>query len=468
MRHSVLRVLFVIASIGGPVTAAFAAAANDQASRAAAPPKVEVRPVVKDEQIRDRLDKILAATGWFKEVKVDVDEGVVFLQGRTSTKEHHAWAGDLAKQTEDVVAVVNQIQVERPPAFDVKPAIEQVEELLKSAVRASPIAVLALVVLLLSWFATKLTVRLSASFLERRLRNGLLVEVGSRTLAIPVFVCGLYLVLQISGLTGVAVTVAGGTGLAGLIVGIAFHDILENFLASILISVQHPFLVGDLIQVDNKMGFVQRVTTRGTVLMAYDGTYIQIPNSTMYKSTIHNFTANPKMRQEFVVAIGLTDPVDMAQNAAVKVLREHPAILQEPEPMVLVDEITGGGVNLRVYFWVDARQYSDLKVRSSAIRLVKTALQDAHMLSPDGIQRMVIPQAISVQVSERGNGSARGDAAPTAAVPKRTSPGSTAIATTAEGDLGSDLADLQEQAAAAPLPETGTDLLSATHDSVTP
>jgi small-conductance mechanosensitive channel len=438
------------------------------------PAKVDVAPHVKDDQIKERLTRILQATHWFEGPRVEVDEGVVFLQGNSTSEESKQWAGALAGKTEDVVAVVNQIEVVKRPAF------KQIEELSEAAIRFSPFAVLAAGVLVLTWFASKLTIRASAKVLQRRLRNNLLVEVGSRTLAIPVFLCGVYIVLQICGLTKIALTVAGGTGLAGLVIGIAFRDILENFLASILISIQHPFLAGDLIQVEDKIGFVQRVTTRGTVLIAYDGTYIQVPNATIYKSTIHNFTANPKMRQEFVVGIGLMDPVDVAQEVAAKVLREHPAILQDPEPIVLVDAIVGGNVNLKVYFWVDARLYSDLKVRSSAIRLVKAALQEAKMLSPDGIQSVAFPKGVAVQLvaaaaqgrSEASLPTPFDKAAPTArreaaqppqAPAARRANKSTPVATAAEGGLESDVEDLHAQAAEAPLPNQGEDLLVASN-----
>jgi small conductance mechanosensitive channel len=424
------------------------------------PEKVDVNPVARDDQIKSRLTKILAATRWFDELQIDVEDGVVFLKGDSSSEESKQWAGSLAGKTEDVVAVVNQIAVVK------RPVVAQIEELGEGALRFSPLAVLAAVVLALTWFASTFAIRVTANLLQRRMCNNLLVEVGSRTLAIPVFLGGVYIALHICGLTKIALTLAGGTGLAGLVIGIAFRDILENFLASILISIQHPFLAGDLIQVEDKIGFVQRVTTRGTVLMAYDGTYIQVPNSTIYKSTIHNFTANPKMRQDFVVGIGLMDPVDLAQEIAAKVLREHPAILKDPEPIVLVDAIAGGSVNLKVYFWVDARLYSDLKVRSSAIRLVKTALQDAKMLSPDGIQSLSFPKGLAVQIVEATTPAAqRGSTESHAPSPPRANQ-STSVATTAEGGLTSeDMEKLHVQADAARLPNQGEDLLVSSADA---
>ncbi len=435
-------------------------ATKPDANPPAAPEKVDVEPVAQDEQIGRRLLRIMKATTWFDDPTVRVDQGVVILGGHTDNKDHKAWAGELASKTEDVVAVVNHIQLDEAPLFDMRPAVTEIESLLKGGIRLSPLFGVAAIVLLLSWFAAKLTQRLTLRVLERRLGNALLAEVGSKAVAIPVFLLGLYLVLELSGLARVALTVAGGTGLAGLVLGIAFRDILENFLAGILISVQHPFRVGDLIRVEDKQGFVQRVTTRGTILIAYDGTYIQVPNSTIYKTTIHNFTANPKMRQEFVVNLGLLDPIETAQDLAAKVLREHSAILKDPEPVVLVDELTGGSINLKAYFWVDATEYSDLKVRSSAIRLVKDALQKAKMLSPDGIQQIAFPKGLAIRRDE-----ADGDHKP---AEQATADGRCTTATCppqdaaarAEGDLGSEAAQLRAQAKAAPLPEQGANLIA--------
>src|SRR5690606_3279323 len=122
--------------------------------------------------------------------------------------------------------------------------------------------------------------------------------------AAPVLLIGIYLVLRITGLTKIAATVVGGTGLIGLILGFAFRDIVENFLASVLISIQRPFRLGETIQVLNFTGVVQAVTTRGTVLMTLEGNHVQIPNTTIYKEAIVNLSANPNIRMDFMVGIG--------------------------------------------------------------------------------------------------------------------------------------------------------------------
>ena len=77
-----------------------------------APEKVEVTPSARHDEISQRLESIRKATGWFSGQAVRVEEGVVFLEGRTDSEQNQKWAGDLARNTQDVAAVVNRIEVE--------------------------------------------------------------------------------------------------------------------------------------------------------------------------------------------------------------------------------------------------------------------------------------------------------------------------------------------------------------------
>jgi DNA uptake protein ComE-like DNA-binding protein len=95
-------------------------------------------------------------------------------------------------------------------------------------------------------------------------------------------------------------------------------------------------------------------------------TEVQVSNSTVYKSVIRNFTTSPSRREDFSVGIGYDAPISHAQAVAQRVLRDHPAVLGDPEPWVLVDSLGSATVNLRIYFWLDGSQHSWLKVRSSA------------------------------------------------------------------------------------------------------
>ena len=357
--------------------------------------KVDVQPIARDSEITARLQSILVATEWFESPQVEVREGVVFLAGNTSTELHKAWAGDLARRTQDVAAVVNKIQIQRSSLWDLEPAKREIEALWRNFILALPNVLLSLVVMAVAWSVGRLVTRISRAVTAKQLSAPLLREVLSRMFGVLVFLLGVYLVLRISGLTRLAVTVLGGTGLVGLIIGIAFRDITENFLASIFLSMQRPFQSGDLIEINDVLGYVQRLTTRTTILMTLDGNHVQIPNSTVYKSPIRNFTSNPNRRETFTIGIGYDDAIPKAQEIALAVLQDHPAILKSPEPWVLVDSLGSSTVVLKIYFWLNGTEHSWLKVRSSAIRLIKRAFQDSGISMPDDAREVVFPPGSS-------------------------------------------------------------------------
>ena len=405
------------------------------------PGKVEVQPVAKDNEIRQRIADILKATSWFGEPRVTVQEGIVFLKGTTENDESKQWAGNLAKNTEGVVAVVNQIEVAPTTVWDFDPTFQVLNDLARGFVRLLPLIVVAMVVIAISWVFARLTVHVLRRGLLARSLSRLLREVLARAGGMLVMLAGLYLVLRIAGLTQLALTVVGGTGLIGLVLGIAFRDITENFLASLFLSLQQPFREGDLVEVASVTGYVQRLTSRTTVLMTLDGNQVQVPNSTVFKSTIRNFTSNPNRRDDFIVGIGYDDSIPFAQEIALKVLAEHPAVLNEPEPLVLVENLGPSTVNLRVYFWLDGGRHSWLKVKSSVIRLVKRAFQDSGISMPDEAREVTFPHGVPVRMIE-GEGAVE-QAEP--ALAKATAKPET-VATKGEAGLQSEAEEIKEQA----------------------
>jgi small-conductance mechanosensitive channel len=303
-------------------------------------------------------------------------------------------------------------------------------------------------------------VALTASYLlrtilRRRVASHLLREVTARAIGLLIFLLGLYFVLRIAGLTRLAVTVVGGTGLLGLILGIAFRDITENFLASLFLSLQRPFREGDLVEVAGMTGYVERLTSRTTVLIALDGNQVQIPNSTIFKSAIRNYTSNPNRREDFTIGIGYNDVISHAQEIALKVLDEHPAVLSDPEPLVLVDNLGAATVNLRIYFWLDGGSHSWMKVRSSVIRLVKRALQDAEISLPDSAREVIFPEGVPIR---RANGRATDAPASRQERPGRAQESKT-VATGGEARLQSEAATIKEQARKSWSPDDGENLL---------
>lgn len=422
--------------------------------------KVEVKPTSQDSEIQKRLEGILNATGWFTHVSVEVKEGIVFLSGTTKSEEFKSWAGNLARNTQNVVAVVNKITVEESTLEGFGAITQLFQNRWNSLVHSVPSIVIGVAILILAWVLAFLASLITRIALRRRYNKSLLQEVVSKSVGILIFLFGIYLIFDLANLTGAALTVLSGTGLLGIVLGIAFRDITENFLASILLSIHNPFRSGDLVEIAGFTGYVQGLTMRVTLLMSLDGNHIQIPNANVYKSSIRNYTSNPNRREEFTLSIGDEEGISRAQEIALKVLEEHEAVLRDPEPLVLVDGIGKSAIILRIYFWLNGSQFSSLKVKSSVIRLIRQALQAEKIPMPGEVRELWFPKSLSIRMEHPGGG--KGES-------KEPLPrGPNEVATSSESGFQSEAQEIKEQGKQARLPEAGKNLLPPaqnTHNS---
>lgn len=430
----------------------------------AAPQAIAVTPVARDDEIATRIEDILHATGWYPDIEVNATDGVVFLDGIAGSDEHRVWARDLASKTQDVVAVVNRISVRPAIDWTFRPALSEITILLRNGLASLPLIVLALVILPLAFYAAIFVARMIEWILRKQVDSPFLRSVIARTAAIPVFLIGLYIVLQVAGLTQLALSILGGAGVAGIIVGFAFRDIAENFLASLLLSIRQPFRRGDYIAVGGQQGTVQSMNTRSTLLMSLEGNHIQIPNATVFKNIIVNYSAAPARQEHLEVGIGYDASIAAAQEIIRKVLAGHAAVLEVPEePLVLVHSLGSSTVNLRAYFWFDGRAYSALKIRSALLRLVKKALIEESISMPGETREVLFPQGVPI-ISTDGTLAPAQPVLPVSRdeipMPEPEVTESGAAVTMSEGDLENETESLERHAASADIPEAGEDLLS--------
>ncbi|TKB04163.1 mechanosensitive ion channel family protein [Alteromonas portus] len=236
--------------------------------------------------------------------------------------------------------------------------------------------------------------------LTRTTTSALLRSVIQRSVSLVLILLGIYLFLFLAGLTGFAIAVVSGTGVVGLILGFAFRDIAENFISSLLLTIQRPFRIGDIVQINDFTGIIQKVTARATTLVDFDGNHIQIPNATIYKGVIKNLTANPLMRGQFIIGVGYDSDIQQAQRIAQKITASQDNVLKDPEPQILIDELGSSTYNIKVYFWVDVEKTSVLKMASVLMRKITQAFLDANISMPDDARERIFPEGLNLRVEQ--------------------------------------------------------------------
>lgn len=173
-----------------------------------------------------------------------------------------------------------------------------------------------------------------------------------------------------------------GLGITSIAIGFAFKDILQNFLAGILILWREPFRIGDQIRSGEWEGTVEAINTRSTRIRTYDGERAVLPNADVYTRAILVRTAYPQRRVRFTVGIGYSDSIEDARSAIHDVLKRTEGVHQQPEPWVYVSELAPSSVNLIVYFWTNSQQADVLRVSDAVATGIKQALDKAEIDMP--------------------------------------------------------------------------------------
>lgn len=169
-------------------------------------------------------------------------------------------------------------------------------------------------------------------------------------------------------------------GLTSVAIGFAFRDILQNFLAGILILMTEPFRIGDQIIFKEFEGTVEDIQTRATFITTYDGRRVVIPNSELFTNSVLVNTAFPKRRLQYDVGIGFGDDIATAKRVMLEAVKRVDGVLHDPEPDVLVVELASSSVNLRVRWWIEPPTRSDaLDAQDRVIAAIK------HMCVENGI-----------------------------------------------------------------------------------
>lgn len=380
-------------------------------------PEILVQDVPEDAAIRSRLLAVLGAIEGLQDIEVQVASGVVTLAGEVPSARLNRAAFEIASRTDGVVYVLNRLGEETDVASRLRPASRKFQEMGADLLRALPVGLIALLVVVLFWFLGQWAGSRGA-WLRRAGLSDLAVNLGLRIVRLLVIGTGLLIALEILDATAMVGALLGVAGIAGIALGFAFRNIAENYLAGVLLSARNPFAIGDDVKIGEFLGKVVRLTSRDTVLMTPDGNHLRIPNSNIITSAMLNFSRNPLRRFEFKVGVSVDLEVATARELGSATLRGMKGILPDPRPQVLISELGDSTVQLSFLAWVDQRETDFLKARSEAIRQVKSAFDAAGIEMPEPIYRIHLRDAASLKPGEGGAAQAEPAPPPRPAAPK--------------------------------------------------
>lgn len=350
-----------------------------------------------DQKIQKRLEQLYKDIDGFKALKVTVKNSIVTVSGELDSATSALSALQYARQVEGVIGLNDKITVNRGIKRRLESTWARITGIIKDGIGGLPILLLAIMVFAGFWWLGRWLSKRQA-FYRKLSDNYFIASLIAQVVSILVIGSGFLVALIILDATSLVKTILGAAGIIGLAISFAVRDTVENYIASILLSIRNPFNMNDLVKIGDQEGRVSSLNSRATMLLSADGSYIRIPNATVFKAVITNYSRNPERRFSFDISIEHNQNVTSAQALATKALKTTEGVLDDPKPSVLIQDLVDEKVILRMQAWVDQEKHSLGKVRSQAIREVKTAFEASGIFSVELPESETnIPQADLVE-----------------------------------------------------------------------
>ncbi|MGR3323215.1 MAG: mechanosensitive ion channel domain-containing protein [Pseudooceanicola sp.] len=341
-----------------------------------------------DAAIANRIRAILGEMGGYDDVTVTVSAGIVTLRGTVLDAARNDELNALAGRVEGVVAIRNEVEETTDVVQRLDPAVDRFLARMEQAVAYLPLFAVALLAFMVVVTAGVLLARMKQPW-DRLAPNAFIADIYRQIVRLAFVIGGLVVGLDILNATALLSTILGAAGIVGLAVGFAVKDTVENYIASIMLSVRQPFRPNDAVEINGDEGKVIRLTSRATILLSWDGNHIRIPNATVFKSRIVNYSRNAERR--FVFDLGLAPDGDLALavQVAQSTLEGLPFTLKSPAPSAWIHGVGDSTVTLRLAGWIDQNATSLFAARGEAIRIGMAALTEAGIDMPEPTYRLV-------------------------------------------------------------------------------
>ena len=224
--------------------------------------------------------------------------------------------------------------------------------------------------------AVALVVRLIVARIVNRTEDaGFAAQLLGRLAAYAVIVTGLVYALAALGVR--VAPLLGALGIVGIALAFALKDILENFVAGIILQIRRPFRRGDQIVTGDHDGRVVGVNSRSVVIDQPDGTRVVVPSSTLITRPIVNLTSTGARRTTLEIGVAYATDLDVALRTIHRVLHSTDSVLGDPTPEALVSEFGDNAITVAARFWHEPTIHGMWQARNDVALATKRELDAA-------------------------------------------------------------------------------------------
>jgi small conductance mechanosensitive channel len=165
-----------------------------------------------------------------------------------------------------------------------------------------------------------------------------------------------------------------GLGILGFTIGFGLQEIMQNFVAGIILLLQQPFDIGNLVTTSGYTGVVTAIDIRTTEVETLDGRLIIIPNAQVLSNPIENYSRADQLRVELSVGVSYEADLDLAQATIMDALPKVKGFLADPAPSIIYHTFGESSIDMDIRFWIDTAENNLFDAKNEAVIITKRAL----------------------------------------------------------------------------------------------
>ncbi|REL33689.1 mechanosensitive ion channel family protein [Rhodohalobacter sp. SW132] len=267
--------------------------------------------------------------------------------------------------------------------------VGRVEEWITTFFELLPNMVVAIFVLILFYVLGRIARRAVSNLFSKVTDNKTITSLLETIIGISIVGIGVFIALSVLQLDGAVTSLLAGAGIIGLALGFAFQDIASNFISGVILSIRHPFGIGDIIQTNDFYGTVQKLNLRNTIMKTVTGQIVYLPNKKVFENPLENFTSTGLRRIDLSCGVSYGDDLEKAKQVAVEAIDKVDSVLSDKGIEFYYDEFGDSSINFKLRFWVTFVTNPDFwSVRSEAIIALTKAFDENDIMIPFPIRTL--------------------------------------------------------------------------------
>lgn len=253
-----------------------------------------------------------------------------------------------------------------------------------------PNLVVSLLVFVISLYLAGFLSKLVKRAMESRKADTEITLLASKIIRWTLLILGVVIALEQVGFDLTAFL--AGLGILGFTVGFALQDVSKNFVSGLLLLLDQPFDIGDVIEVGDYVGTVANVELRATEICTFDGQNVLIPNGDVFTSAIKNFSRNSKRRFDFTVGVAYGSDLELVRKVTLDVITSIDGVLDDPAPRFVYNNFSESSIDFTIYYWADLSHVDYFATVDATITGINAAFKENQIEIPYPVQTVQLVQ----------------------------------------------------------------------------